>query len=114
MNRRELLAGVGAAAFVAGSAKAISVPVRVTPLSQGRRTVLLNKGWRFFEGDVPFPNPSTHDATYNSTKAGAAGGAASPKFDDSAWQTVTIPHDFASFQPVSADANLDQGYRKRG
>ncbi len=114
MNRRELLIGVGAAAFMAGSAKAISLPVRETPPTGLRRTVLLNKGWRFFEGDVPFPLPNTHDATYNSTKAGAAGGAASPKFDDKAWGEITIPHDFASSQPIVPEANLDQGYRKRG
>ena len=120
MNRRELFAGVGAAAFVtgfAGDTWADTKPITPSlPISSPRQTLLLNTGWRFYEGDFPLPPLIGHDAAYNAAKAGAARGAASPSFDDSEWQTVTVPHDFASFQPISEadNANIDQGFRKRG
>ena len=80
----------------------------------GRTVVSLNQGWRFHEGDIPFPVVMGHGASYNNAKAGAAGGAAAPGFDDSEWEPVTLPHDFASFQTPDPSANVAQGYRKRG
>lgn len=71
-------------------------------------------GWRFHEGEVPAAAPVTHNDTYLSVKAGAAPGAAAHDFDDSDWQQVALPHDWASFQPVVETANVSQGYRKRG
>ena len=119
MNRRELM--VGAAALgMAGGARAQNntqafdqdrpPAIAFSP----RQDRLLSFGWRFYEGDIVPPPLVTHDDTYNAAKAGAARGAASPKFDDSAWATVAIPHDFASFQPIDAAQNVDEAYRKRG
>ncbi|ESQ93810.1 hypothetical protein ABENE_03765 [Asticcacaulis benevestitus DSM 16100 = ATCC BAA-896] len=79
-----------------------------------RETLLLNKGWRFFDGDIPFPIIVGHGATYNAAKAGSAQGAAATGYDDSEWPPVSLPHDFVSFQPIVEDANVSQGYRKRG
>ncbi|WP_242096291.1 beta-galactosidase GalA [Sphingomonas sp. CROZ-RG-20F-R02-07] len=76
--------------------------------------VLLDHGWRFHAGDIVPPPPATHDATYNSVKAGAAQGAAAIGYDDRGWEAVTLPHDWASFQPVVETANVSQGYRPRG
>ncbi len=113
MNRRELLLGAGAVALAAG------LPLRAGAQTLGltqRETLLLNDGWRFFEGDIVPPPLSETDTAYNASKAGAARGAASPSFDDTLWQPVSLPHDFASFQPISQDdnANIAQGYRRRG
>ncbi|WP_260923272.1 beta-galactosidase GalA [Novosphingobium sp. 9] len=83
------------------------------PESDPSRT-LMEHGWRFHEGDVPFPEPADHNATYLSVKAGNATGAASFAFDDSDWQEVTLPHDWASFQDVTESANVSEGYRRRG
>jgi beta-galactosidase len=41
----------------------------------------LDAGWLFHEGDIPFPEPTDHNATYLSVKAGNAGGAAALDFD---------------------------------
>ncbi|CAL4867196.1 Beta-galactosidase BoGH2A [Asticcacaulis sp. MM231] len=79
-----------------------------------RETLLLNKGWRFFDGDIPFPTIMGHGWTYNAAKAGSAQGAAATGYDDSEWTPVSLPHDFVSFQPIVEDANVSQGYRKRG
>ena len=113
MNRRELFVTAGAAALAA------SLPGRALAQTLGlaqREDLLLSDGWRFHEGDIVPPPLVGHDSAYNAAKAGAARGAASPSFDDTEWQRVTVPHDFASFQPISQDdnANVDQGYRKRG
>ena len=124
MNRRELFHSAGATAFVtmlAGPALAQTAlgkpgtkPTKLVVSSSPREDLPLDSGWRFHEGDLPLPALITHDDTYNAAKAGAARGAASPKFDDGAWATVDLPHDFASFQPIEQDANVDQGYRRRG
>ncbi|MQP65477.1 DUF4982 domain-containing protein [Niveispirillum sp. SYP-B3756] len=74
----------------------------------------LDQGWRFHEGDIPTPVPVGHHATYLSVKAGNAGGAAAPGYDDSDWQPVLLPHDWASEQPFVENANISQGYRPRG
>ena len=76
--------------------------------------LLLADGWLFHEGDVVPPPLSTHDETYGAAKAGGARGAAAIDFDDSKWQPVRVPHDWASFQPFVETANVSQGYRPRG
>ena len=46
----------------------------------------LEKGWKFTKGDVPE--------------------AVSPSFDDSSWQAVSVPHDWAIYGPFSRDNDL--------
>lgn len=75
---------------------------------------LLERGWRFHEGEVAVAEPADHNATYLSVKAGNARGAAALAFDDSDWQAVDLPHDWAIAQDVSESANVSQGYRPRG
>lgn len=134
MDRRSLLltsAGVGiapvllpvwpAAAAEWGPDRADGLPMPAPldgpspglPQPDPSRT-LLAQGWRFHEGDVPFPAPADHNATYLSVKAGNATGPAAFAFDDSDWASVTLPHDWAIAQDVSPDANVSQGYRPRG
>lgn len=85
---------------------------RLPPGEPGRR--VLDEGWLFHQGDIPFPEPADHNATYLSVKAGNAGGAAALDFDASDWQAATLPHDWASAQGFDPAANVSQGYRPRG
>lgn len=83
------------------------------PQTDPNRT-LIERGWRFHEGDIGLKPLEDHDATYSSVKAGNAGGAAAREYDDSDWEEVRLPHDWASFQPYEKTANVSQGYRRRG
>lgn len=76
--------------------------------------LLLDRGWRFHLGDVPMPEIKGHQASYENAKAGAAHGAAAMTFDDSDWREIDLPHDWAIEAPVDRDANIAQGYRRRG
>ena len=80
----------------------------------GTEKLSLDRGWRFHEGDIPFPEIKGHGNSYNNAKAGKAWGAAAPEFDDSSWRILDLPHDWAVEQPFAKNANLSQGYRARG
>src|SRR5688572_30029374 len=54
-----------------------------------RRSELLRDDWRFHLGDVA--------------------GAEASRFDDSAWQTVDLPHDWSIAGPRAADAATGMG-----
>lgn len=117
LSRRDFLKSAGALATtsVFGQSTAYAAAVLGRPAdAPGRAVVSLNKGWRFHEGDIAFPVIRGHGWTYANAKAGNAGGAAAPNFDDSEWSNVTLPHDFASAQLPEQGANAAQGYRKRG
>ena len=79
-----------------------------------RKKLSLDAGWRFHLGDIPFPVVKGHNDSYNNAKAGRAGGAAAPGYDDTGWREVTLPHDWAVEGPFDPDANLSQGFRPRG
>ena len=79
-----------------------------------REVLSLDKGWSFHLGDIPYPVIKGHNATYRNAKAGCVSGAAAPDYDDSDWRIVDLPHDWAIEGTVDPDANLSQGYYKRG
>jgi len=79
-----------------------------------RQRLSLNKGWRFFQGDIAFPVITGHSMSYNNAKAGKAWGAAAPEYDDTDWRLVNLPHDWSVEMPFDSTENLSQGYRKRG
>lgn len=54
----------------------------------------LDRGWRFHEGDIPFPVIKGHNQSYANAKAGRSWGAAAPEYDDSDWRIVDLPHDW--------------------
>lgn len=132
MNRRQLLVGtagssillafdpLGAAArseATAGTGLPMPVPTRALPPPlpvQDPSRMLLDRGWLFHDGDIPMPMPVGHNETYSRAKAASAAGAAAMDYDDSDWATVSLPHDWASFQPFVETANLSQGFRPRG
>jgi beta-galactosidase len=126
MHRRHFLLGTGATAaaiplsgmvpLLAGTGKALASSPKVPmAVASGPRQILsLNRGWRFHEGDIPFPELLRHEETYENAKAGISFGAASPAYDDTGWAPVELPHDFVSFQRHNEKANVSQGYRPRG
>lgn len=79
-----------------------------------RQKLSLDKGWKFFQGDIPFPLVRGHRESYNNAKAGSALGAAAANFNDNAWQLVKLPHDWAVEAGFDKNENIAQGYRKRG
>ncbi len=56
----------------------------------GRERLLLDPGWRFHRGDIPFPKGHGGWAKAGNFNTGAA----DPALDDSAWRRVDLPHDF--------------------
>src|ERR1700728_2606495 len=79
-----------------------------------RQTLLLESDWKFHLGDIPAPVPNKHISAYMANKAGWAGGAAKPDFDDSDWSIVRVPHDWSvegSFDPAN---HVDNGFLPRG
>lgn len=68
----------------------IHLLLSLTPmiLQAQRSQTLLRTGWRFHRGDVP--------------------AAEQPDFDDSQWQTVTIPHDWAITGPFGCEHDLQK------
>ncbi|MFN3434776.1 MAG: beta-galactosidase GalA, partial [Sphingomonas sp.] len=129
IDRRQLLgtAGAGLTLGVPGLARAApaarygALPMPAPgdglpqPLPVGDPSRIgFDRGWLFHEGDIRVPPATTHEETYLRAKAGNARGAAAIDYDDSDWQAVTLPHDWASFQPFVESANPSQGYRPRG
>src|ERR1035441_8186579 len=91
LHRRDALKAVAllAAAPLAAQprGKAQSAPARPAAAVENRREQTFDDGWRFLRGDAP--------------------GAESPDFNDSAWRTLDLPHDFSveDLPPRAADAN---------
>jgi beta-galactosidase len=81
--------------------------------SEDRQVLSMDAGWRFHLGDIPVP-PLKITQSADSAKAGNARGAAAHRYDDTAWRTVRLPHDWAVEGPFDPQANGDQGYRPRG
>lgn len=73
----------------------------------------LDKSWKFHNGDIP-QAASTHTECYMASKAGGALGAASPDFDKSGWEDVSLPHDWAVFNKFEEKWGPANGYKERG
>ena len=59
-----------------------------------RQIINFDKSWKFFEGDL---KPSKNTDGWGGAKARAySKGVPAMSFDDSAWQSVELPHDFVS------------------
>lgn len=106
-----------AATFLLGMAISVCTNARAqvdSPHSAARERLSLDQGWLFHLGDVPFPEIKGQAASYENAKAGRAWGAAAPEADDSDWRSLDLPHDWAIEGEFDPDANLSQGYRRRG
>ncbi|WP_221452655.1 beta-galactosidase GalA [Mucilaginibacter sp. FT3.2] len=93
---------------------ALSVSAQQNNANSPDEKLSLDNGWRFHLGDIPFPVIKGHGSSYNNAKAGKAGGAAAPDYDDTDWRLLNLPHDWAIEGGFDPNANLSQGYRQRG
>lgn len=81
------------------------------------QTVSLDSGWAFSTGDAASPlEDFTHGTEYFTylCKARSADHSRSPimpGFDDSSWQRVDLPHDWAVDLPFSSEASHSHGYK---
>ena len=80
---------------------------------------LFDDGWKFAFGDASSPEKDFGRGTeyFNYfTKAASIHneGPYSPKFDDSAWKEVNLPHDWVVDLPFSPEASHSHGYKTVG
>jgi len=84
-----------------------------------RRQTLLDEDWRFHFGHAADPEKDFHYglATIFSKSGGAAGTAIDPRFRDTAWRRLNLPHDWAVELPFVESASFDvmsHGYKPVG
>ena len=85
------------------------------PSGPGR--TLLNNGWRFALGNASdmmadFTHGTEYFTYYCKVRTTNQGHAPiMPEFDDSAWQTVSLPHDWVVDLPFSGEASHSHGYK---
>lgn len=82
---------------------------------QIRESILLNNGWKFAYGHAgDMKKDFTHGTEYFTYFAKAKSfnqnqGPSSEQFNDSLWQTVSLPHDWAVDLPYSEEASHSHG-----
>jgi beta-galactosidase len=83
----------------------------------GRERLAMDAGWRFAFGHPTDPARDFDHATrYFSylAKAGSGDGPAAQDFDDRAWRTLDLPHDWAVEAPFSPKASFSHGFKAIG
>jgi len=83
----------------------------------GRERVSIDNNWKFALGHATDPNKDfKHGTGYFSylAKTGFGDGPASLSFDDRAWRTVNIPHDWAVEMPFDRRASASHGSKTVG
>jgi beta-galactosidase len=78
-----------------------------------RKEFLLNKGWKFKEGESILPPIMGHFETYMHSKAQKGRGEATQGYYDQEWEDIIIPHDFVLNGNPSSDFNESQGSLER-
>jgi beta-galactosidase len=84
-----------------------------------RKHLLLDEGWRFHLGHAADATKDFNFTIANlfSKTGKAADSAVDPKFDDQAWASITLPHDWAVTLPFENSDNADvmgHGYKPVG
>ncbi len=74
----------------------------------------LDKGWKFYQGDIIFPIITGHNEPQNSEEARKVWDTRLATYNDNNWRTVTLPHDWAIEGKLDSTENIAQGYYKRG
>ena len=76
----------------------------------------MDAGWRFALGHASDHHKDFDFATvmFSSAKAGSADGPASPRFDDRAWRTLDLPHDWAVELPFDQRGDGSHGSKAIG
>ncbi len=72
-----------------------------------RRRLLMDFGWKFHLGD-------DWGTAERLAKAGQSAGPAAPRFNDSAWRSLNLPHDWAVELPFDQQASLNHGFKPVG
>jgi beta-galactosidase len=111
-----------AAACIAFFAATANVNAQNSTISSGenvREKLLMDEGWRFSLGHLSngirdYDAAPAGVAFNYFSKAGRAEGAAAEKFNDSDWQIVNLPHDWAVELPFDARGSHSHGYRAIG
>jgi beta-galactosidase len=91
--------------------------VRAAQFVSPRERLLMDFGWRFALGNAVDPSKDFGFGTAFFSylaKAGLADGPAAPGFDDRAWRTLNLPHDWAVEQPFDEKASYSHGYKAVG
>jgi len=113
-----MLKGAAGAAASAASPPAIAEaggaphPSLVMPASTLRERLLMDFGWRFAFGHACDPAKDFGFGKDRETFAKSGWNVAAPAtddFDDSAWQAIDLPHDWAVALPFVPSANPPQG-----
>lgn len=87
------------------------------PSNPGREHLLMDFGWKFNFGQWGnFDNDFKSGTGYFTyfAKTGYGDGPASPNFDDRAWRSLDLPHDWAVELPFSGEASHSHGYKTVG
>jgi beta-galactosidase len=83
-----------------------------------REKISMDKSWKFHFGDASdTKNDFNYNINYNLSKAGSASGCIAPKFNDSAWRTLDVPHDWAveqDFVNIKDEGLQDHGFKAVG
>ncbi|WJT00677.1 beta-galactosidase GalA [Novosphingobium humi] len=115
VNRRHLLAAslAGASGLAcANPALAKALTPAPTPEPSPRREVVLDDGWRFHLGHAADPARDFGFGNWGRTYAKPGFDVAEtvkPDFDDSGWEAVRVPHDWASALPYAPPATMEKG-----
>lgn len=114
MSSRSWCAVVLSFGSLVGSAVAAPSPAGPAPL---RERLLLDRGWRFafghaYDVDRDFRHATAHFSYL--AKAGYGDGPADRRFDDRAWRTLDLPHDWAVEVPFSPQASASHGFKAVG
>ncbi len=93
-------------------------PVIAFSQSPVREKLSMDRNWKFHFGDASdTKNDFNYNLNYNLSKAGAGGGCISPKFNDSLWRNLDLPHDWAveqDFVNIKNDGLQDHGFKAVG
>jgi len=76
-------------------------------VAEPRERLLLDFGWRFHLGN-------DWGSAQNLMKAGASFGPAKPVFNDIAWRTVNLPHDWVVELPFDRNSETYHGFKPSG
>ncbi|GAB2835675.1 beta-galactosidase GalA [Ferruginibacter profundus] len=78
----------------------------------------MDKNWKFHFGDAAdTKNDFNYNINYNLAKAGSGQGCIAPGFNDSAWRTLDVPHDWAveqDFVNIKDEGLQDHGFKAVG
>src|SRR5215467_11455089 len=84
-----------------------------------RKRIDMDQGWKFHFGNASDPSKDFNYGVANifSKSGGAYGTAIDPRFNDSSWESLDLPHDWAVELPFANSPNFDvmsHGYKPVG